>query len=208
MQIKQIGDHKLLYVMAAAPEYGEHLQERFVPLMTGIGPVEAAVVLSAELGRLNEAGELPDLIVSLGSAGSAKLPQTEVYQVSSVCYRDMDASSLGFEKGQTPLLEGTTAPAVHEPHDFTTPELPIRRTCLYEEHLKLTQKRFLVPFAGWEMPVWYEGIGAEHRAVRLGAGLFDVSHMGVLAVRGRHAERFLDLVTTNYVPWLAPGQCH
>ncbi len=105
MQIKQIGNHRLLYVMAAAPEYGEHLQERFVPLMTGIGPVEAAVVLSAELARLNEAGELPDLIVSLGSAGSAKLPQTEVYQASSVCYRDMDASPLGFEKGQTPLLD-------------------------------------------------------------------------------------------------------
>ena len=41
MQIKQIGDHRLLYVMAAAPEYGEHLQKRFFPLMTGIGPVEA-----------------------------------------------------------------------------------------------------------------------------------------------------------------------
>jgi glycine cleavage system T protein len=93
-------------------------------------------------------------------------------------------------------------------HDFAVPELPVRYTCLHAEHLKLTEKRFMVPFAGWEMPVWYQGIGIEHRAVRCGAGLFDVSHMGVLQVRGRHAERLLDLVTTNYVPWLKPGNCH
>ncbi|MFH2008132.1 MAG: serine hydroxymethyltransferase [bacterium] len=110
--------------------------------------------------------------------------------------------------GQDTLLAETTAAQTPPQHDFAVPEQELRRTCLHAEHLKLTQKRFMVPFAGWEMPVWYQGIGAEHRAVRLGAGLFDVSHMGVLAVRGRHAERFLDLVTTNYVPWLRPGQCH
>jgi adenosylhomocysteine nucleosidase len=105
MKIKTVGNFRLLYVMAAAPEYGEHLQKRFFPLMTGIGPVEAAVVLSSELAKLQGEGALPDLVVSLGSAGSAKLPQTAVYQVSSVCYRDMDATPLGFEKGQTPLLD-------------------------------------------------------------------------------------------------------
>ncbi len=110
--------------------------------------------------------------------------------------------------GQDVLLTGMAQESAPPEHDFTVPELPLRQTCLYEEHLKLTKKKFVVDFAGWEMPVWYTSIGAEHRAVRLGAGLFDVSHMGVLAVRGRHAERFLDLVTTNYVPWLSPGQCH
>ncbi len=54
---------------------------------------------------LRPRGELPDLVVSLGSAGSAKLEQTEVYQVTSVAYRDMDASPLGFEKGRTPFLD-------------------------------------------------------------------------------------------------------
>ena len=48
---------------------------------------------------------LPRLIVSLGSAGSARLEQAEVYQVTAVAYRDMDASALGFEKGRTPLLD-------------------------------------------------------------------------------------------------------
>lgn len=110
--------------------------------------------------------------------------------------------------GQDQILTGMAQESAPPEHDFTLEEPPLRRTCLYAEHLKLTKKRFIVPFAGWEMPVWYTSIGAEHKAVRLGAGLFDVSHMGVLAVRGRHAERFLDLVTTNYVPWLAPGQCH
>jgi len=82
-----------------------------------------------------------------------------------------------------------------------------RTTCLYEEHLKLTKKRNIIPFAGWKMPVWYDSIISEHEAVRKGAGLFDVSHMGVLSFTGPNAERFLDLVTTNYVPWLNPGQC-
>jgi adenosylhomocysteine nucleosidase len=73
--------------------------------MTGVGPVEAAVVLTHALTRLNAETSLPDLIVSLGSAGSRRLEQTEVYQVASVAYRDMDASPLGFEKGRTPFLD-------------------------------------------------------------------------------------------------------
>ena len=105
MKLKQVAGKSLLYVMAAEPEYGPHLQERFSPLMTGIGPVEAAVELSGTLERLSHECLLPDLVVSLGSAGSAKLEQGSVHQVSSVSYRDMDASPLGFEKGRTPLLD-------------------------------------------------------------------------------------------------------
>lgn len=102
LQLKHINGHKLLYVMAAEPEYGSHLKEAINPLMTGIGPIEAAMNLASAMSTLNEK---PDLIVSLGSAGSNKLKQTEIYQVSSVSYRDMDASPLGFEKGTTPLLD-------------------------------------------------------------------------------------------------------
>ncbi len=81
-----------------------------------------------------------------------------------------------------------------------------RPSSLYDEHLKLTARRNMIPFGGWSMPVWYTSIGEEHRAVRTAAGLFDVSHMGVLEVRGEQAARFLDLVTTNYVRSLRPGQ--
>lgn len=103
--LKQAGGKSLLFVMAVDAEYGPALKARIEPLMTGVGPVEAAVVLSHTLTRMQMEGIRPDLVVSLGSAGSRTLEQTEVYQVSSVAYRDMDASALGFEKGRTPFLD-------------------------------------------------------------------------------------------------------
>lgn len=103
-ELKTVGDYRLLYVMAAEVEYGEHLKQRFKPLITGIGPVEAAVSITRVLSDLRAIGMLPDLVVSLGSAGSATLEQTGIYQATSISYRDMDASPLGFEKGVTPFL--------------------------------------------------------------------------------------------------------
>lgn len=99
------GSADILYVMALDNEYGPHLRARITPLMTGVGPVEAAVVVTHALAKLDAAGKLPALVVCLGSAGSAKLEQTGVYQAVSVDYRDMDASPLGFEPGLTPLLD-------------------------------------------------------------------------------------------------------
>jgi adenosylhomocysteine nucleosidase len=93
----------ILYVMAAEAEYGPHLRARIAPLMTGVGPVEAAIAVTRALGE--RSGALPGLVVSLGSAGSRVLEQCGIYQASSVSYRDMDASALGFPKGQTPFLD-------------------------------------------------------------------------------------------------------
>jgi adenosylhomocysteine nucleosidase len=104
-QILETGGKRLLIAMAAEAEYGPHLRARFTPLMTGVGPVEAAVSLTAALSALKGSGALPHIAVSLGSAGSSRLEQCGVYQVSSVAYRDMDASPLGFEKGRTPFLD-------------------------------------------------------------------------------------------------------
>lgn len=103
-RLTTLGDRSILFVMADRAEYGPHLQARFTPLMTGIGPVEAAVQLSTSLALLAHRNQLPDLVVSLGSAGSRVLEQTGIYQATSVAYRDMDASALGFEKGITPFL--------------------------------------------------------------------------------------------------------
>ncbi len=64
----------------------------------------------------------------------------------------------------------------------------------------------LVPFAGWEMPLYYAGILAEHRAVRSGVGLFDVSHMGILTVDGGRAADLLGRRTTANVAALPPGR--
>ena len=94
----------ILYVMAATQEYGPHLQARLTPLMTGVGPVEAAVTVASHLSAMQAAGRLPHLLVSLGSAGSNRLEQGRVYQASSVSWRDMDASALRFEPGVTPFL--------------------------------------------------------------------------------------------------------
>jgi adenosylhomocysteine nucleosidase len=104
-RLERQGEVTVLPVMAAPAEYGAHLQARMQPLMTGIGPVEAGVSLAATLARLEGRGDLPDLIVSLGSCGSRTLDHAAVYQVSSVGYRDMDARALGFEKGVTPLSD-------------------------------------------------------------------------------------------------------
>ncbi len=103
--LRRAGGRALLYVMAADAEYGPHLRSRFRPLMCGVGPVESAVAVTAALAALAAAGTAPDLVVSLGSAGSRTLEQTGIYQAVSVSYRDMDASALGFEKGATPLLD-------------------------------------------------------------------------------------------------------
>ncbi|MFJ6024134.1 5'-methylthioadenosine/S-adenosylhomocysteine nucleosidase [Brevundimonas sp. NPDC092305] len=103
--LQRYGPLSVLCVMAAPAEYGAHLQARIRPLMTGVGPVEAAVSLTAALARLEARGQLPDLIVSLGSCGSRDLEHAAVYQALSVSYRDMDASPLGFPRGVTPLLD-------------------------------------------------------------------------------------------------------
>ncbi len=123
MRLERYGPLTVLPVMAAPAEYGRSLQARIDPLMTGVGPVEAAIALSVALGRLEAAGPLPDLIVSLGSCGSPTLEHAAVYQAGSVSYRDMDASPLGFPKGVTPLLD---EPAVL-PLPCPIPDVPVAR---------------------------------------------------------------------------------
>lgn len=80
----------------------------------------------------------------------------------------------------------------------------LKRTPLYQRHVALGAK--LVPFAGWEMPVQYQGIIQEHLAVRNAVGIFDVSHMGHLLIEGLDAEAFVDWLTTADVPAKKDGQ--
>ena len=77
------------------------------------------------------------------------------------------------------------------------------RTPLYEKHVALGAR--LVPFAGWEMPVQYEGVIQEHRAVRTDAGAFDVSHMGEIDVEGPRAHELLQSLLSNDLDRLADG---
>ena len=80
----------------------------------------------------------------------------------------------------------------------------LKRTPLRDFHAAHGAR--LVDFAGWEMPVQYRSILEEHKAVRRTAGLFDVSHMGEVDVRGREAGKFLDHLVTNHVGKLFPGR--
>ncbi|MDO9587309.1 MAG: 5'-methylthioadenosine/S-adenosylhomocysteine nucleosidase [Brevundimonas sp.] len=100
--LSRFGPKTALCVMAAAPEYGPALRARIRPLITGVGPVEAAVGVAHALESLRAGDGLPDVVVSLGSAGSRTLDHARVYRVTEVSYRDMDASALGFPKGETP----------------------------------------------------------------------------------------------------------
>lgn len=81
---------------------------------------------------------------------------------------------------------------------------PLRRTSLYDAHVRAGGR--LVPFAGWEMPVQYKGISAEHQAVRTACGLFDVSHMGELELSGEYAAQVVDYLVTNDATKLVDGQ--
>lgn len=80
----------------------------------------------------------------------------------------------------------------------------LKKTALTHKHVELGGR--MVPFAGWEMPVQYQGVIAEHNAVRTAAGLFDLGHMGQYSVTGPDALNFLQYTTTNDLSTLAPGQ--
>ena len=80
----------------------------------------------------------------------------------------------------------------------------LKRTPLYDFHVSHGGR--IVDFAGWEMPVQYQSILVEHKAVRTTAGLFDVSHMGEVDVQGPEAEKFLNRLVTNDVTKLYPGR--
>jgi adenosylhomocysteine nucleosidase len=109
--VETYGGLAVLFVMATEQEYGEHLKKRIRPLITGVGPVEAAAATGAAIAALDSANKRPDLIFSVGSAGSRTLEHAEIYQLASVSYRDIDASPFGFQKGVTPFLD---EPAVLE----------------------------------------------------------------------------------------------
>lgn len=83
-------------------------------------------------------------------------------------------------------------------------DVPLKRTASYDLHRELGAK--MTPFAGYDMPVWYTSVSEEHKAVRHGAGVFDVTHMGVWDLQGSASEDFLNVLTTNDVSTLASGE--
>lgn len=81
-----------------------------------------------------------------------------------------------------------------------------KRTCLYDKHVELGA--LMSPFGGFEMPIQYAGIAVEHQAVRGKVGLFDVSHMGEMTVRGKDAERYVQHIFTNDIAGAPVGKIY
>jgi glycine hydroxymethyltransferase len=90
------------------------------------------------------------------------------------------------------------------PYEWVEPAEVLRQTKLFGVHKASGAK--VIPFAGWEMPVWYTSVVEEHLATRGAAGLFDVSHMGVYEVKGADAASFLDTICANDCGGLLPGE--
>ncbi len=105
MAVRRPGVADILYVMATEHEFGPELRSRITPLMTGVGPIEAAMAVTERLTRLEIEDKLPLIVVSLGSAGSDTLEQCGLYQASDVSWRDIDASALGFDPGIVPFAD-------------------------------------------------------------------------------------------------------
>lgn len=83
-------------------------------------------------------------------------------------------------------------------------EEQIKKTCLHDRHVELGA--MMSPFAGYDMPIQYKGITEEHNAVRQAVGVFDVSHMGEVRVKGKDAEKFVNHIFVNDVTGAPAGQ--
>lgn len=129
----------------------------------------------------------PVSVTQVESAGRPKFSGDPVYQGKPYCV-------------YCPGRPGEPLP----PFEWREVENGLRRTPLFDVHRDLGAK--VIPFAGWEMPVWYTSVVDEHLAVRNAAGLFDVAHMGVYQVEGSDAAIFLDSVVGNDIGALAVGE--
>jgi glycine hydroxymethyltransferase len=151
---------------------------------------------------VDQSGEVEQTLGSLGALSTAA--GTSAVELFAKFPERFDLAKSYFV-GQASLMQvAKQLPALPawcwaEPQDP-----PLKRTVLYETHKAMGGK--IVPFAGWEMPVWYSSVSEEHAAVRQAAGLFDVSHMGAFEVSGPNAIAFLDVIGSNYAHWLEDGQ--
>ncbi len=167
-------------------------------------PVEEAAYAAAWLRALSDGyvdfdhtEEATDLIMR-------KLPGPVIIKdVQNEPLPQATHDSGSFEK---PYYIGITSGNGQAKPDFqwNATEGQLKRTPIYDFHRQLGAK--LIPFAGWEMPVWYSSVIEEHQATRTAAGLFDVAHMGVYQVEGTDAAAFLDSVCGNDIGGLEVGE--
>ncbi len=161
----------------------------------GVTPVGVGV-----RDELRKAASLPE---SSSKENSKPITGIELYESDLKCLFDL---AKPYFIGQKKILAKMNTKSEKMKYQYQQESLPLRKSCLWDVHKKLGGK--MVPFVGWEMPVVYanSSIQEEHMACRKTVAFFDVSHMGVFEFKGEYATRFLDILTTNYVSWLYPGQ--
>ena len=206
------------YVFTADSEDLKTGQSQATSLITPHGEVQGILTcVDAEHFRFSLPAEKAGLATTWLrdlSDGYVKFDEDLLRRTPGPIYVTEDAegaitSALEFEDGSRkpyfigikPETQGTPLPAFQW-EDKETDQL--RRTPLYEAHKQLGAK--LIPFAGWEMPVWYTSVVEEHLATRQAAGLFDVAHMGVYQAEGPDAGVFLDGVCGNDISALEVGE--
>jgi glycine cleavage system T protein len=185
------------------PDYAKVLWKTILSIGKSLGLAPVGIDARNELRKRSG---LPLYEIEGKGKKSAKRPKiTEIYNAKS---QYLFFLTKPYFVGQKKLLNKLKQKTKKKKYIYKPKDIPVRKSCLNAEHRKLGGK--MVPFAGWEMPVMYanSSINEEHNAVRDTVGLFDVSHMGVFEFSGKYATRFLDLITSNYVSWLYPGQAH
>ncbi|MGW8249899.1 MAG: serine hydroxymethyltransferase, partial [Anaerolineales bacterium] len=172
-------------------------------------PVRSAGLAATWLRDLSDGYVALDRDMEQESALLRKLPGPVTVKQSAaspVVKSCDDAPKLEVRGGEKPyyihIPEGSGEPL--PPFVWQEQEQPLRRTPLFDLHRELGAK--MIPFAGWEMPVWYTSVMEEHLATRQAAGLFDVAHMGVYQVEGHQAAAFLDSVCGNDIGGLQVGE--
>lgn len=202
----------------SALKYGESQPTRIITPLGEVDGVLTAVAwdhyrLTLPLDKANLAvtwlRDLSDTYVSFNLDGTPDHTLQRVPGPIVVIESDTKTASASGDpvSGLKPYFIGVTgagAEPARPAFKWTPPEETIRRTPLNEVHKQMGAK--MIPFAGWEMPVWYTSVLEEHLATRQAAGLFDVSHMGVYQIEGDEAVVFLDSVVGNNCSFLMPGE--
>jgi glycine hydroxymethyltransferase len=195
--------------MVAEEEYALHLERNAAYAATWLRSLsDGFVLIEPDDPYARIIG--PVIVRHVGAADLSKFEIDINYEI------EWKQGDLGYADNKTTFIgrggqhyNGPTGAALPE---FTWEEpieeagAELKTTTLHSLHKQMNAK--MVPFAGYDMPVWYTSVTNEHLAVRQSAGVFDVSHMGVFDIRGRGAAAFLDVVTTNDVSALEVGQSH
>jgi glycine hydroxymethyltransferase len=203
----KVGDSQSAYVLAPSGQpmargtvertgddaYRLHLSQNGRYVATWLRSLSTGFVLASQHDPyLKLPG--PVTVRHLGQATPQPFDDASAYATEKAYFIGRDGDNYGGPRGR------------HLPAFEWRPDLDgeLKITSLFNLHHELGAK--MVPFAGYDMPVWYSSVAQEHLAVRQQAGIFDVTHMGVFDFQGPGAMQFLDAVTTNSVPTLAVGE--